>query len=53
MPGTLSHLLVLSTKLSNHQKAGVITDHMSSTIAVADQTEAKMAAPLAEKNGRV
>lgn len=38
----LSHLLVLSTKLSNYQMVDVIADHMCSTMAVTDQSEAKM-----------
>lgn len=44
---------MLSTKLSNPPMAGVITDHMRSVMAVEDQTEAKMAASMAEANRRV
>lgn len=42
---------MLPTKLSNHPMAGVTIDHMCNVMAVDDQTEAKMAASLAENDG--
>lgn len=41
MLGMLLHLLGLSTNLSNHQMARVITVYLCRTMAVGDQTEAK------------
>lgn len=42
-------LLVLSIKLLSRQMVGVINDDVYSTMATADQTEAKMAASIAVK----
>lgn len=53
MPGLLqqlSHLSVLLTKLPNQKMSGAIPDQMCSHIAVADQTETKMADFLAQKD---